>query len=72
MAAPAPIACSEKRRLIMRFTAAIAECNSLQEKQIAALLRGDGFLLETLIEEALERRNQTKYAVIEHQRQHGC
>ena len=37
-----------------------------------ALLRGDGLLLETLIEEALERRNQTKYAVIEHQRQHGC
>jgi hypothetical protein len=56
----------------MRFTAAIAECNKLQKEQITALLRGDGFLLETQIEEALERRNQTKYAVIEHQQQHGC
>lgn len=72
MAAPAPIACMEKRRLIMRFTAAIAECNKLQKEQITALLRGDGFLLETQIEEALERRNQTKHAVIEHQQQHGC
>jgi len=72
MAAPAISACAEKRGLIMRFTAAVEECNRLQDKQIKALLRDEGFSLETQIAEAMERRDRTKYAVIKHLQEHGC
>jgi hypothetical protein len=72
MAAPAPVPCSEKRGLIMRFTAAVRECNRLQTEQIKAVLRGEGFLLEAQIAQAMERRERTKYAVMEHQLRHGC
>jgi len=63
MAAPAAVPCSEKRDLIMRFTAEVRECNRLQDEQIKALLRGEGFMLETQITQATERRERTKYAV---------
>ena len=72
MAAPAPVPCSEKRDLTMRFTAAVQEYNRLQTEQIKALLRSEGFLLETEIAQAMERRERTKYAVMEHQLRHGC
>jgi hypothetical protein len=72
MAAPAPVPCSEKRGLIMRFTAAVQECNRLQAEQIKALLRSEGFLLESDIAQAMERRERTKYAVLQHQQEHGC
>jgi hypothetical protein len=72
MAAPAMHACAEKRRLIMRFTAAVEECNRLQTKQTSALLRGEGFLWETQIAQAMERRDRTKFAVMGHQQEHGC
>ena len=72
MAAPAAVPCSEKRDLIMRFTAEVRECNRLQDEQIKALLRGEGFMLETQITQAAERRELTKYAVMEHQLRHGC
>jgi hypothetical protein len=72
MAALAPVPCSEKRGLIMRFTAAVQNCNQLQSEQIKALLRGEGFFLETEIAQAMERRERTKYAVMEHQLRHGC
>jgi hypothetical protein len=72
MAAPAPVPCSEKRDLIMRFTAAVQECNRLQTEQIKALLRGEGFSCEPEIAQAMDRRERTKYAVIEHQLRHGC
>jgi hypothetical protein len=44
----------------------------LQTERIKALLRGEGFLLETEIAQGMERRERTKYAVIEHQLRHGC
>jgi hypothetical protein len=56
----------------MRFTAAVQECNRLQTEQIKGLLRGEGFLLETEIAQAMERRERTKYAAMEHQLRHGC
>jgi hypothetical protein len=56
----------------MRFTAAVQECNRLQTEQIKALLRGEGFLCEPEIAQATERRERTKYAVMEHQLRHGC
>ena len=56
----------------MRFTAAVRECHRLQTEQIKAILRGEGFLLETQIAQAMERRERTKYAVMEHQQRHGC
>ena len=56
----------------MRFTAAVEECNRLQMEQIKALVHDGGFFLETAIAQAMERPERTKYAVIEHQQQHGC
>jgi hypothetical protein len=56
----------------MRFTAAVEEYNRLQSDQIKALTAGDGFILETEIAQATERRARTKYAVLEHERAHGC
>jgi hypothetical protein len=56
----------------MRFTAAVQECSRLQAEQIKTLLRGEGFLWETEIDQAMERRQRTKYAVMEHQLRHGC
>jgi hypothetical protein len=71
-AAQNPIACIEKRRLLLAYTTAVAECNRLQSAQVSALLQGDGFDLEMEIAKAGERREQLKYAVLAHQQQHGC
>ena len=69
---PTPSPCSEKRRLLLRFTAAIAEYRRLQSKQIRGLLRGEDFPLETEIEEALDRRQRTRHEVMDHRLKHGC
>ena len=54
------------------FTSAVAEYHRMQSAQVAALTRGDGFLFEIEIAHARDQRDLAKYAILEHQQEHGC
>jgi hypothetical protein len=72
LASPSPLACSEKHRLLREFALAVSEYNRMNSAQVAAVLRGEDFPFSEQIAEAAERKNAAKYAVLEHQSQHGC
>ena len=72
MAAPSPISCIEKRRLMDEFQRAVSHHNRMQVSQVAAVIRGEDFPFEREIAEAAERRDNAKYAIIAHQKDHGC
>ena len=72
MAAPTPIACAEKQRLLQAFTDAVSDCHRMQSAQLEVLLREDRFDFEIEIAKAAQRRELAKYAVIAHQQEHGC
>lgn len=75
MAAPAPIpalACSEKRRLLQEFARAVRAMNRIHAAQLRAVLSGDGFQFQDELADALERKENAKYAVLVHQQEHGC
>jgi hypothetical protein len=70
--ATSPPLCAERQRLLKEFMIAVQEQNNLQTDQIKALIDGEGFNLEREIADARERRDQAKYAVMEHEESHGC
>ena len=72
MAAPMPIACIEKQRLLRQFTDALSDYHRMQSAKLEVLLRGDRFDFDAEIAKAAQRREQAKYAVIAHQQEHGC
>jgi len=73
MAEPAPvIACIEKERLLQAFARAVSEHHRMQSAQVAAVLKGEDFLFEEEIARAGEARERAKYAVLQHQLEHGC
>ena len=70
--APAPHFCRHRQQLLEQFISAVHEHINLQNAQLAALIQGKGFSLEQEIGEARERRDQAKYAVLEHDELHAC
>lgn len=73
MAAPSPIACIEKEKLLQAFAKAVSDHHRMQSAQLAAVLRGDEeFPFEAEIAAAALARQQAKYAVLAHREQHGC
>jgi hypothetical protein len=54
------------------FMAAASEHLQLLSEQLKSVALGDGFGLETEIAAARERKEEAKYAVLEHESKHGC
>jgi len=70
---PAPIcACITKYRLLQEFARAVSEVNRIHSAQLAALLNDDGFLFQEELHEALELKENVKYALLAHEQEHGC
>ena len=67
-----PIRCIEKERLTDEFLAAVHEHIAIQSAQIEAVKANERFQSWEELANALERRHKAKYAIIEHQEQHGC
>jgi hypothetical protein len=72
MAALPILVCIERERLLRQFTKAVSDHHRVQTAQVAAVLRGEDFPFQELIAEAAHERDRAKYAVLEHQREHGC
>ena len=66
--------CKEKRRLIDDFAAAYQELMELQTQQMQAAIDHDPdfSLFEDLIHMAIQKKDETKYAVIAHISEHHC
>jgi hypothetical protein len=66
--------CVEKRRLLEEFTEAVHEMMTLQQQQVTATLSGDSDFsrFDLLLHLAAEKKQQAKYAYIQHVEQHGC
>jgi hypothetical protein len=66
--------CDEKASLTMQFLQAVRELTRFQKEQLDALIAGDPDFgcFDALIAEAVERKNEAKYALMEHIESHGC
>jgi hypothetical protein len=69
---PAPIFCRERQRLISEYTVAASEHLQALSAQLKAVADGDGFVFEAEIHATRDRKDEAKYAVLQHQEQHGC
>jgi hypothetical protein len=73
VASPTPTgARTKKKRLLQAFLKAVSDLNRIHSAQIAALLNGEGVLFEDEFAEALARKENIKYALLAHQREHDC
>lgn len=72
MTAPTPSICIEKERLIREFANAVSEHHRMQSAQVKAVLNGEDFLFEAEIADTAARRENAKYAILAHRRDHGC
>ena len=66
--------CLEKRRLLEEFTEAVHEMMTLQQQQVTATLNNDPDFsrFDLLLHLAAEKKQQAKYAYIQHVEEHGC
>ena len=66
--------CEEHRLLLDDFGAAVHELLRLHQDQFAAIVQGDedSSRFDLLIHLANERKQQAKYAYLEHVESHGC
>jgi len=70
--------CEEKNRLLGEFVKAIREISELQNQQMQAVIDtaidgdGDFTRFDVLLHVAQEKKEQAKYAWIEHVEKHGC
>ena len=66
--------CVEKVRLSMRFMDAVHAITSLQSQQIDALIAGDKDFgrFDEELGEAVERKDEAKYALLRHIETHKC
>jgi len=66
--------CEENTRLLNTFTEAVTELALFHEQQFMAVVSGDAQLyrFDELILDATERRQQAKYAYLDHVNIHGC
>jgi hypothetical protein len=66
------IACIEKKRLQDAYSHAVSEYNRMNTAEALAVMRGAGFHFTELIAEAAKRKEDAKYALIQHEEEHGC
>jgi hypothetical protein len=67
-------ACAEQRRLLDAFGGAVQELLLLHEQQFLAIVAGDleSHRFDLLIHMANEKKQQAKYAYLQHVETHGC
>jgi hypothetical protein len=68
---PAAIFCTQQRRLLEEFVAAVSGYLSLESAKRAAAVRGGESVFAAELEAARERKDAAKEAIIAHQREHG-
>lgn len=68
------IYCQEAQKLLGAFGEAIRDLVRLHEEQFQAIVGGDldSTRFDDLIHMAIERKNQAKYAYVNHLETHGC
>ena len=68
------IYCEEARRLLEAFGEAVHELIKLHKQQFLALVEGDSDAgrFDLLAHDALERKQNAKYAYLGHLETHGC
>jgi hypothetical protein len=71
-AARSAILCLEKVKLIKAYQWAVSEYNRMNSAQVVALRNSDGFIFSEQIAQAGLLMEQAKYAIIEHEEEHGC
>jgi hypothetical protein len=65
--------CVEKRRLLEAFTEAVHQVMLLQQQQVTDILNNDDFSrFDVLLHMANEKKEQAKYAYLQHVEKHGC
>jgi hypothetical protein len=65
--------CIEKRRLLEAFTEAVHQVMLLQQQQVTDILNNDDFSrFDVLLHMANEKKEQAKYAYLQHVEKHGC
>jgi len=66
--------CGEKTALTLHFLQAVRELTRCQREQLDALISGnpDFSRFDSLIERAVERKNEAKDALLDHIESHGC
>ena len=66
--------CDEKIALTMQFMHAVHELTELQKQQLEALVESHPAFeqFQSLIQQAVERKNQAKDALVWHIESHGC
>jgi len=69
-----PIYCEEAKRLLDEFGDAVQALMILHEQQFMAIVEGDptASRFDLLIHDANERKQNAKYAYINHLELHGC
>jgi hypothetical protein len=69
-----PYACEDARRLMEIFSQAVQELLELRKQQFVFVAKGNlgAARFEPLIDEANERKQNAKYALLAHISQHGC
>jgi hypothetical protein len=55
-----------KEKLLREFAKAVSEYNRMHSAQLAAVLKGEDFLFQVEIADAGQRKDQAKYAILEH------
>ena len=70
----APAYCEESRRLLNAFGEAVRELVKLHEQQLHAVVAGDlgANRFDLLIHDANEKKQNAKYAYMNHMEWHGC
>jgi len=64
--------CFEKRRLLEAFTEAVHQVMLLQQQQVTDILNNDDFSrFDLLLHMANEKKEQAKYAYLQHVEKHG-
>ena len=67
-----PIVCIEKKRLQDAFAWAVSEYNRMNTAEALAVMRGEGFRFTEEINKAGRQKEEAKYALIQHEEEHGC
>lgn len=62
----------EKTRLLDEFARAVSEYNRMNTAQVVAVMKGEGRGFQEQIADAARRKDEAKYAILEHEQKHGC
>ena len=66
--------CAERQRLASDFTSALRDLVDLQNDQIRAVIKHDPDFarFDILLHLAVQKKQETKYALMKHMEAHGC